>query len=391
MTHNPQDQGPQPGGSRHRAGGTPEPAQGAQYSDAARYLDDVWQASSGAPAPNPFESPTQVVPVQLQPAPGQVPVPPAPTPAAGGDGRADEHDLGAYAMAAGAGRPPEGGPGGPDQPGAAPGGFAVGGAEGGGPNPPAPGGGHGGDEGGRAPRRNRRSLVVWSVLGVVLLGGAGVVAAGTLGDNDDTTPNAVNVGTPSPLPTPPPAPTPPATTEAPPTSAAATSASPTPSASASTSPTASKSPTASPSASGKSPTADKDNDGVTDEPESTDPGALAPAARTAYAQAKNAMAADGITMTLTSGKRSYQHQKELWEKEVRDLGSEEAARMRVLPPDESTHVHGTAIDINVAAQPWMKQNGSRYGWCQIYANESWHFEYDASYKNRGCPSLKPHP
>ncbi|HSA51552.1 MAG TPA: D-alanyl-D-alanine carboxypeptidase family protein [Yinghuangia sp.] len=409
MNQFPQDQG----GSGRRAGSGPVNGPGHEYSEAAQYLDSAWQASSDTPAPDPSMGPTQVVPIQEMPPSQPIPAAPAAPAGAGAppaEPRHAEHDLGAYAMSADAG-PGTGGavPGAGDGTGQAGSGAVPGGGQGG----DGPDGGHGGGQGGgqrphgpgdgdegRGPSqgRRRRNLIIWSVVGVVALGGAGLVAANTLGGDDNSSSTTTAVGSPTPgptLPSPSAAPTtvPPAVTSAPPAASPTGSASPTRTSSASPSPTKSTtaSGSASPSATSSSTRVDKDNDGITDDPAATDPNALAPAARTAYMQAKNAMAAEGITMTLTSGKRSYEHQKELWEQEVRDTGSEEAARMRVLPPDESTHVHGTAIDINVAAQPWMKAKGSRYGWCQIYANESWHFEYSASYKTQGCPSLKPHP
>lgn len=127
------------------------------------------------------------------------------------------------------------------------------------------------------------------------------------------------------------------------------------------------------------------------EPDATNPDKLAAPARTAYREIEQAMAAADITLTLRSGARSYEHQQLLWETEVACKGSEAEARKRVLPPGESSHVKGTAIDIAPkAAQTWLEKNGSRYGWCRTYDNEPWHFEYAASHKN-GCPPRAPHP
>ncbi|MCF2526091.1 D-alanyl-D-alanine carboxypeptidase family protein [Yinghuangia soli] len=127
------------------------------------------------------------------------------------------------------------------------------------------------------------------------------------------------------------------------------------------------------------------------DPGATDPDKLAPGARAAYRKAEEAMAAAKITLTLRSGARTYEHQKLLWDTEVACKGSESAARARVLPPGESSHVQGTAIDIAPkAAQTWLERNGSRFGWCRMYDNEPWHFEYSASY-TAGCPDRKPHP
>ncbi|WTX00619.1 D-alanyl-D-alanine carboxypeptidase family protein [Streptomycetaceae bacterium NBC_01309] len=127
------------------------------------------------------------------------------------------------------------------------------------------------------------------------------------------------------------------------------------------------------------------------EPDATNPDKLASGARDAYRTVDGKMANAGIDLTLRSGARSYAHQKLLWETEVACKGSEAAARKRVLPPDESSHVKGTAIDIAPkAAQTWLEKNGAQYGWCRTYDNEPWHFEYAASHKN-GCPPREPHP
>lgn len=42
----------------------------------------------------------------------------------------------------------------------------------------------------------------------------------------------------------------------------------------------------------------------------------------------------------------------------------------------------------VEADNWLIRNGSRFGLCQIYANEIWHFELAAD-ENGTCPSLRP--
>lgn len=455
MTHTPQDQGPgdgrdaardaengpgngtgpdagagrdaAQGGSRRRtdagylgqnaaARSPQQEARETSYSESARYLDSAWQSSSGRPpAPTPYQGPTQVVPIQEIPSGPQarsaqpqsagshpagpqpsdptvvVPMPGASTGAGAGaaSGR-PEMDLGAYAM--GGAQPNPGGRAGPGGDG-----FGAGGHGGHGNGPDGPSGhdgdgdgdGDGGDSHGNGRGKRRRALVIWGVVGAVTLTGAGLVAANTLGGDDKKTTTSVGLTT-SPTPSPAAPSTAPPSTDSGPPSTSASGKAPT-----SGQPSGSKSPSGSPSGSastgGKTPNVDSDDDGIADDPGATDPSKLVGGARTAYQQAKQAMAAEGITMTLTSGKRSYEHQRDLFEKEVREKGSTAAARMRVLPPDESSHVDGNAIDINVAAQPWMKSKGRQFGWCQIYANEPWHFEYQASYKTGSCPALKPHP
>ena len=58
------------------------------------------------------------------------------------------------------------------------------------------------------------------------------------------------------------------------------------------------------------------------------------------------------------------------------------------PMHHSTCV-GKAVDVGpVEADNWLIRNGSRFGLCQIYANEIWHFELAAD-KNGNCPPLLP--
>lgn len=85
--------------------------------------------------------------------------------------------------------------------------------------------------------------------------------------------------------------------------------------------------------------------------------------------------AQGITMTVTSGWRSKEYQQRLLDRAVTRYGSLDAARRYVNTPEKSTHVAGKALDIGpTAADYWLIQHGARYGLCQVYANEIWHFE-----------------
>jgi hypothetical protein len=48
----------------------------------------------------------------------------------------------------------------------------------------------------------------------------------------------------------------------------------------------------------------------------------------------------------------------------------------VLPPSESAHVHGIALDVRpVEGARWLERHGGRHHLYRIYANEWWHFEY----------------
>ncbi|MEU0932297.1 D-alanyl-D-alanine carboxypeptidase family protein [Embleya sp. NPDC005971] len=218
------------------------------------------------------------------------------------------------------------------------------------------------------PRRSRRGLVVWALAGALVLGGLGVGAVLFLGGDDDKKDKAGSVG----------AQVPPAPTTAPNTTAAPTTA-PTTKATSSTKPSSTKS--ASSSATAKPPANDVDSP--------KDPKALKPAAYAAWKRIDTAMAAEGITLNLNSGKRGWAHQQRLLDEKIAEVGSREEALRWVLPPEKSMHVQGVAIDIYPAnAQAWLQAKGSKYGWCRMYDNEEWHFEYNSTYTS-GCPKRLP--
>ncbi|MEI7913977.1 MAG: M15 family metallopeptidase [Mycobacteriaceae bacterium] len=118
-------------------------------------------------------------------------------------------------------------------------------------------------------------------------------------------------------------------------------------------------------------------------------GYLNPALLTAVQQAAAAAAADGVAMTITSGWRSPEFQQQLLDDAVATYGSLAAARQYVQTPQHSHHVSGQAVDIGgPAADQWLIANGSRFGLCQIYANETWHFELATDAAGQ-CPPLLP--
>jgi len=118
-------------------------------------------------------------------------------------------------------------------------------------------------------------------------------------------------------------------------------------------------------------------------------GRLDPALLSAVQNAAVAAAADGVTMTITSGWRSPEFQQQLLDDAVQTYGSLAAARQFVQTPELSKHVVGQAVDVGgVGADQWLVTNGSRYGLCRIYANEVWHFELAADALG-ACPPLLP--
>jgi D-alanyl-D-alanine carboxypeptidase len=100
-------------------------------------------------------------------------------------------------------------------------------------------------------------------------------------------------------------------------------------------------------------------------------------ARVAFAAARcEALWRHGIVIGLTSGARSAIEQQRLFHEAVLEYGGEAAARQWVLPPAESLHVQGRALDIRPReGARWLEIHGHRYGLYRTYANEWWHFEH----------------
>ncbi|WP_197379226.1 M15 family metallopeptidase [Mycolicibacterium mengxianglii] len=118
-------------------------------------------------------------------------------------------------------------------------------------------------------------------------------------------------------------------------------------------------------------------------------GRLDPALVSAVQEATRAAAADGIEMRINSGWRSRGFQQRLFEDGVVTYGSVQAAQEFVASPEASMHVAGKAVDVGPPeAAAWMSHNGVRFGLCQVFANELWHYELTADDQGR-CPPMKP--
>lgn len=117
--------------------------------------------------------------------------------------------------------------------------------------------------------------------------------------------------------------------------------------------------------------------------------ALDPSLERAIGRAVAAAAEDGIELRVTSGLRSVAEQRALWDDAVDQYGGPHEAARWVLPPEHSEHVRGRAVDVGPAeGAQWLADNGSRWGLCQVFANEPWHFERLTG-KNGTCPELLP--
>ena len=97
---------------------------------------------------------------------------------------------------------------------------------------------------------------------------------------------------------------------------------------------------------------------------------------------------DGIELDINSGWRSSRYQAQLFRAAVSEYGSEKEAARWVATPETSAHVSGDAVDIGPSgAAAWLAEHGARYGLCQVYRNEAWHYELRPPATDRGCPPM----
>lgn len=112
---------------------------------------------------------------------------------------------------------------------------------------------------------------------------------------------------------------------------------------------------------------------------------------TGWRAIEKAANADGVIVCLNDGKRSTAQQQAQYDEYLEQYGAEVADQL-VLPPDKSAHVTGNAIDVQPqAAYQWLQASKGSLGFCRIYDNEPWHFEYDVAYFTGGCPARLPKP
>jgi zinc D-Ala-D-Ala carboxypeptidase len=101
---------------------------------------------------------------------------------------------------------------------------------------------------------------------------------------------------------------------------------------------------------------------------------------------------DGVEFFVESGWRSPEYQERLLREAVSKYGSEEEAARWVATPNTSTHVSGDAVDIGRSdATAWLSEHGAKYGLCQIYSNEPWHYELRPEAIGHGCPAMYADP
>ncbi|CCH30787.1 D-alanyl-D-alanine carboxypeptidase family protein [Actinosynnema sp. NPDC047251] len=110
---------------------------------------------------------------------------------------------------------------------------------------------------------------------------------------------------------------------------------------------------------------------------------LAPEVLRAFATARSeAFWRHGVLIGLTSGHRDAARQHRLYLEDQRRPGPP-----RVLPPAESPHVRGVALDVRpVEGARWLEEHGGHHHLYRTYDNEWWHFEYRTR-----RPVRRPHP
>ena len=121
-------------------------------------------------------------------------------------------------------------------------------------------------------------------------------------------------------------------------------------------------------------------------------GNLDPALLAALQRAATDAEGDGVTFLVNSGWRSPALQGRLLQDAIAEYGSEAEARRWVATAETSAHVSGDAVDLGpLPTLDWIAQRGWRYGLCQIYGNESWHYELRPEALTDGCPEMYTDP
>jgi D-alanyl-D-alanine carboxypeptidase len=97
---------------------------------------------------------------------------------------------------------------------------------------------------------------------------------------------------------------------------------------------------------------------------------------------------DDVVVVVNGGWRSAAYQERLLDDAVAEYGSRTEAARWVATPETSAHVHGDAVDVGSwDATSWLSGNGAAHGLCQIYENESWHYELRPEAADQGCPPM----
>lgn len=99
-----------------------------------------------------------------------------------------------------------------------------------------------------------------------------------------------------------------------------------------------------------------------------------------------------VPFLVNSGWRSAALQQHMLDEAVVSYGSVEEAARWVATPQTSLHVSGDAVDLGgLPTLDWLVRHGADYGLCQIYGNESWHYELRPEAVDEGCPEMYADP
>jgi LAS superfamily LD-carboxypeptidase LdcB len=105
---------------------------------------------------------------------------------------------------------------------------------------------------------------------------------------------------------------------------------------------------------------------------------LHPKVELRFKAARAAAKLEGVTLYISSGFRTLERQRYLFNRALKRHGSYEEAVKWVAPAEISRHPRGLAMDINYPRDPmgakWLEIYGYRYGLCRVFENEWWHFE-----------------
>jgi LAS superfamily LD-carboxypeptidase LdcB len=105
---------------------------------------------------------------------------------------------------------------------------------------------------------------------------------------------------------------------------------------------------------------------------------LHPKVELRFKAARAAAKLEGVTLYISSGFRTLERQRYLFNRALKRHGSYEEAIKWVAPAEISRHPRGLAMDINYPGDPmgakWLEIYGYRYGLCRVFENEWWHFE-----------------
>lgn len=118
---------------------------------------------------------------------------------------------------------------------------------------------------------------------------------------------------------------------------------------------------------------------------------LDPQLLAALRRAARDAAGQHVAFDVNSGWRSAAYQRQLLDEAIRKYGSREEAARWVATPARSAHVSGDAVDLGHDAAAWLADHGARYGLCQVYENEPWHFELRPDAVHDGCPGTYADP